>query len=165
MKLNLGCGHDVRDGWINADIAPGPGVDVICNANERLPFDDEQFTHVLLDNVLEHLQDPYRALLEVHRVTEAGGSVVVRVPHYRAKKARIITHRHLFDEHSLDPVIRGRHLESTSPENRAYFELDNLEVDHLYPLAWHQRRYFGHELIAWHPHEIEWRLTRLARDP
>lgn len=155
LKLNVGCGHDVRD---------VEGVDVVANLDDRLPFPAGSAKRVLLDNVLEHVERPYAALLELHRVLEPGGELVVRVPHWRSLKARIVTHRHLFDVHSLDPLLEGRHREESSPENRAYFRQLELTVSHRWPFAWHQRRYFGRELLAWGPHEIEWRLRKLTPD-
>lgn len=161
LKLNVGCGHKILDGWVNIDINDGPGVDVVADVCGDLRMPYRSATEVLIDNVLEHVPDPYMALRNLWQVLEVGGLLVVRVPHWRSPKAKIVTHRHLFDEHSLDPVIRGRHLVDASPENRSWFSLEKLSVSHRHPMAWHQRRYLGRELIGWGPHEIEWRLRRL----
>ena len=30
-KLNVGCGRNIQDGWINLDSAALPGVDIVCD--------------------------------------------------------------------------------------------------------------------------------------
>jgi len=55
-----------------------PPADVIASAEEPLPFDDDSFESVVLADVLEHLNDPHRALDEAMRV--ARRPVVVLLP-------------------------------------------------------------------------------------
>ena len=33
-KLHLGCGHDIKPGWINHDLLDLPGVDIVHDLNE-----------------------------------------------------------------------------------------------------------------------------------
>ncbi|HCD53350.1 MAG TPA: hypothetical protein DEQ34_12945, partial [Balneolaceae bacterium] len=84
-KLNLGCGNDIREGWVNLDIAPLPGVDVVHNLEELpLPFEDEEFDHIRAQDILEHLE--YIPLLkEIHRILKPGGTISIRVPHFTSR--------------------------------------------------------------------------------
>ncbi len=50
---------------------------------ERLPFGDESFDLILATDVLEHLDDDYAALLELHRVAAPGARLLATVPAYR----------------------------------------------------------------------------------
>lgn len=161
MRLNIGCGYDTREGWINIDIRDGPGVDMLGDLETGIPLGDSVAREILLDNVLEHLHEPYRALLECWRLLLPGGTLTVRVPHYQSKKAHIVTHRQLFDTNSLDPVIKGRHMSGASPENMGRFNLIHLQTIHQNPFAWHQRKYLGREILAWKGHEIEWILEAI----
>lgn len=47
----------------------------------NLPFSDTSFRWVILSEVMEHLHDPDRTLLEIHRVLEEEGRIVITVPH------------------------------------------------------------------------------------
>lgn len=59
MKLNLGCGRDIREGYVNLDYIDFPGVDVVHNWDRLpLPFPDDHFDEVLMLDVLEHI--PHR---------------------------------------------------------------------------------------------------------
>ena len=65
--------------YVGVDVQPGPYVDVVSPA-ESLPFPDERFDVVVSFMALEHVQDPARALREMHRVLRPGGLALVAVP-------------------------------------------------------------------------------------
>jgi len=83
MRLNLGCGRDIRDGWVNIDCRPAPGVDVVCDFGGKtvLPFGDDTVTLSEGSHVIEHLTDPLPFMEELHRVTVPGGRAVFRCPY------------------------------------------------------------------------------------
>jgi len=78
-QLNAGCGRDVREGFVNVDIHPAPGV-VLADV-ERLPFKDGVFDEVLASKVLEHVLRFDQAWRELHRVLRVGGILEVLVPY------------------------------------------------------------------------------------
>ena len=81
-RLNLGCGTDIRPGYVNLDIAPLPGVDVVHELGSGpLPFDDASLTEVVAKDILEHV-DLAGTLRELHRVLAPGGRLVVTAPHF-----------------------------------------------------------------------------------
>lgn len=47
---------------------------------DNLPFKDETFDIVLCTEVMEHMDDPVKALDEIYRVTKEGGKVIITTP-------------------------------------------------------------------------------------
>ena len=81
-KLHLGCGDVIRDGWLNHDLAPLTGVDVVHDLREfPWPFEDGQFEEVYMKDVLEHLPDTIATMEELHRITKPGAKVYIGGPY------------------------------------------------------------------------------------
>ena len=66
-----GAGTEV-EGYVNLDLFPMPGVDVVADA-EQLPFRAELFQRVECDAVLEHVRNPCRVMAEIVRGLAPGG--------------------------------------------------------------------------------------------
>jgi SAM-dependent methyltransferase len=83
VRLNLGCGRDVRPGWVNVDATPGDGVDVVFDLDSGvpLPFDDCSVSEVYGSHVLEHLHRPLPLMQELWRVARPGATARFRVPY------------------------------------------------------------------------------------
>jgi len=85
MKLNLGCGNDIKEEWVNLDISERKGVDVVHDLNKLpLPFENEKFDIVLCKDVLEHVNYP-PLINDIHRILKLGGFLIIRVPHFTSK--------------------------------------------------------------------------------
>lgn len=82
-SLNVGCGLLVREGWVNLDIAPLPGVDVVHDLDSGpLPFASGSFDQVECLDVLEHVGDMANVMRELHRVLAPGGRLIIEGPHF-----------------------------------------------------------------------------------
>ena len=115
-KLNLGCGTDIRPGWVNLDRAALPGVDTVHDLDQLpLPFADKQFDHVCARDVLEHV-DYVRLLREVHRILRVGGTLDIQVPHFTSVDNYIDpTHKQRFSIRTFEFFIAG------APLARSYY--------------------------------------------
>jgi SAM-dependent methyltransferase len=71
-NLFIGCGQRHAPGYVNLDLFPAPGVDVLADA-ECLPFSAGTFARVECDAVLEHVRCPEQVLREITRVLTPGG--------------------------------------------------------------------------------------------
>jgi predicted SAM-dependent methyltransferase len=81
-RLNLGCGWDHRDGYVNVDFLDFHHPDVVADVRDLVAFPSGYYDEVLAVDVLEHLHrgDVKPALAEWGRVLRAGGRLVIRVP-------------------------------------------------------------------------------------
>jgi ubiquinone/menaquinone biosynthesis C-methylase UbiE len=79
LRLNLGSGNAPLDGYVNVDLRQREGVEVVADAT-ALPFEDGAVVEVNASSLLEHFEDPYGVLDEVHRVLSAEGVFTMRVP-------------------------------------------------------------------------------------
>lgn len=79
--LDVGCGgtsgyREFFPNRIGVDAKDGPGVDVVGDAH-NLPFKNEEFKVVICIEVLEHLHSPNKAVHEMQRVLEKGGTLIL----------------------------------------------------------------------------------------
>jgi len=82
-KLNLGCGEFRKDGYVNVDYYANAEPDIRHDLNRfPYPFEDDRFALIEADHLLEHLQDPFRVMRELHRISRRDGLIIIRVPHF-----------------------------------------------------------------------------------
>ncbi|CAA6604925.1 Methyltransferase type 11 [Rhodospirillaceae bacterium LM-1] len=89
LRINFGCGQFPKSGFVNVDVDPSAKADVFHDL-ERFPypFDDASATHVEMDHVLEHLNNPMAVMREMDRILRPGATLIIRVPHF----TRAFTH-------------------------------------------------------------------------
>ncbi len=78
--LNLGAGDtDYHDRVINLDIQDASSIDIL-NLGTELPFADDSLDLVISQEALEHIEEPFHTIAEVHRVLRPGGRFYCQVP-------------------------------------------------------------------------------------
>lgn len=73
-KLNIGCGYEKKEGFINIDISKEVGPDMVVDIEKGLPFKDDTFDYIYSWNVLEEVK-PEKwefVLKEINRVAKDG---------------------------------------------------------------------------------------------
>ena len=84
VRLNLGCGNKIREGWINVDFESnysGKKPDVSCDLR-KLPFPDNYADEIEAVHVLEHFLpwETGEVLDEWIRVLKPSGTLAIEVP-------------------------------------------------------------------------------------
>lgn len=121
-RLNLGSGPDRRPGFVNLDQVPIPGVDVTASLGAApLPFRTGTFGVVLCRDILEHVE-VVAALREVHRVTAAGGRVIISAVHFTSRNLYVDpTHVRGFSVRTFDFFARRGGGADSSNWHRPYY--------------------------------------------
>ncbi len=102
--LHIGAGRKKIKGATTLDINPRLNPDVVWDLNRfPYPFEASRFDLVVCEHVIEHLEHVISVMEELHRVTRAGGRVLVRVPHFSSLNFNTDpTHVHAFSSRSFD---------------------------------------------------------------
>lgn len=81
-RVNLGCGFDRRDGYLNVDFQDFHDPDLVADVRDLSALPDSYFDEVMAIDVLEHLPrgDTEIALREWHRILAPGGTLRLQTP-------------------------------------------------------------------------------------
>lgn len=112
IKINLGCGKEPTEGWVNVDWIAQEGVDVVHNLlSVPWPFGDGVAEEIKAIDVLEHMPNytpdlrstPIAFIEECWRILQPGGKLTLQVPHWNSPKMWIDpTHVRGYDPQSFD---------------------------------------------------------------
>ena len=82
MKLNLGCGNDIKQDYINLDIVDYGGNQVHDLNSFPYPFEDNTFDKIYASHVLEHLDSFHKTVTELYRICKSDSIIMVYVPFF-----------------------------------------------------------------------------------
>ena len=100
ILLNLGCGANPVDRFVNLDIRPLPGVDVVWNMEEfPWPFPDGCCITTTASHVFEHIKPWFTIdwMNEIWRITRVGGQLAISMPYG-------VNHRYVQDPTHCNPA-------------------------------------------------------------
>lgn len=82
-KLNLGCGYNILDGYVNIDKVQTTPQTIVGNIL-TLDYPDQSVAEIYLRHVIEHFfEDEIRQLLQnCHRMLQVGGCLIVETPDF-----------------------------------------------------------------------------------
>jgi predicted SAM-dependent methyltransferase len=93
LKLNLGCGGDLRAGWVNIDLTVGHGIGEAATGAKVIEFDlrrglplaDDSCALIYSSHFLEHLEYRHGLALmrDCYRCLERGGLLRLVLPDFR----------------------------------------------------------------------------------
>ena len=85
-KLQIGCGCNPIEGWLNTDLVPIKSD--VCpiaflDAGKQFPFESNSFEYVYSEHIFEHLSfsQSWNMLSECHRILTINGVIRIAIPH------------------------------------------------------------------------------------
>lgn len=105
LKLHLGCGPDIRSGWVNMDVfvTPSQSSDTYViqyDLRQPIPLENDSLSYVYSSHFFEHLScdDGYQLMKDAYRWLEKGGIFRIALPDFESVfKAYINGDRAYFD--------------------------------------------------------------------
>ena len=139
--LDVGCGSNKRAGAVGLDLSADTDADVVHDLDAiPYPLEDASFDHVIMQDVLEHVRDPFRVVGELHRILRPNGRLQLRTPHFSSALAYgDPTHRHYFST----LAIRYLAAPGFSHYSQARFAIEHVTLD-----LWLPFRVTGIEALA-----------------
>jgi len=112
-KLNLGCGPDYMEGWVNVDIGDCR-KDIEHNLEQfPYPFQDNEFKEIIMINCIEHIsrENFPSCAKELHRISVPSGKIYIKAPYYLSRNAFTdFTHKNFMTEESFGYFDANSHL-------------------------------------------------------
>lgn len=82
--IDLGCGARKREGHIGVDTAQLEGVDIVCNLEEGIPFEDNTIDGIYSNFFFEHVSNVIFLFQEIYRICKKDAIIEFRVPYYQS---------------------------------------------------------------------------------
>lgn len=109
IKINLGCGSQPIEGWVNVDLVKQEGVDIEWNLDAfPWPFEDGEAEAIRAFDVFEHVDDPCGFVSECWRVMAPDALLNVHTAYWRSENSFTDpTHKRFPTERTFDYWIVG----------------------------------------------------------
>ncbi len=94
MKLNLGCGGDIREGYVNIDVRRTDNRVLVLDLEKELlsRFQDQSVEEIIAKDFIEHVswRRVEDLLRDCYRVLKKGGRMYIQVPDLEAIARKVI---------------------------------------------------------------------------
>jgi len=129
MKLQIGSGNDIKEGWVNHDIVALDGINVVHDLEIfPWPWEDSSVDEFYMKDVLEHLPNTIKVMEEVYRICKSGAKVYIAVPYWNSWEAITDpTHVSQINEFTFDFFDSSkRRCQDRSYYTNARFKIDRI---------------------------------------
>jgi len=141
MKLNFGCGRDIKKGFYNVDIQKGPEIDKSFDFEKfPYPLEDNSFDYILANQVMEHLGNLHAVFDELYRISKNKAIIDIRTPYVGSKSAYFdLSHKSFFNDRSFTSIC-GKDFYHLRNNNRERFRIKEMELVPQRYLRWLDKR-------------------------
>jgi SAM-dependent methyltransferase len=128
---DIGCGSKKHPGAFGVDISADTDADLVHDLDSYpYPIEPDSFDQVLMQDVIEHIAEPYKLMAELHRICRPGARIQLRTPHFSSSLAfSDPTHRHYFST----TAIRSLATPGFAHYSQVRFEVVHVTLDQWAP--------------------------------
>jgi glycosyltransferase involved in cell wall biosynthesis len=128
LALDMGAAHRKKPGFLGVDMYDLPHVDVVCDCNGKLPFDDNSVGVIRAVDFMEHIKDSIHLMNEFYRVLAHGGMLLSMTPSTDGRGAfQDPTHVSFWNENSFWYYTKGN-IRNFVPQIKARFQPSFIET-------------------------------------
>ena len=112
-KLNIGCGWNKMDNFVNIDKSSEVKPDITVDIEQSLPFPDNSFDYIYSSHCIEHIRPQYWKLFlnELSRVAKDKCILELILPFDNLGQRTNADHYRTFSWHSFDQFLEGSNRE------------------------------------------------------
>jgi len=125
MKLNLGCGHEKKEGFIN--------IDKEQHDLNEYPYPWKDVDYILAAHIAEHLDEPINFIQECHKILKSNGILELTVPHYSSPLSASPQHKTYWSVISLAIFLQDN--ETGTKEQSKLFKIKRIYLKILF-IGW-----------------------------
>jgi len=138
FRLNLGCGRNIKPGWVNVDFAERENkLDIVCDLSKEFPFEISSCSYIYSEHLIEHLEwlDGGILLDKCFKALHEGGIFRIVFPDFE-EIFRAYIHK---DDEFLKNMSRGLDDEDYNYYKKAYDYPEEIRKERLRnpPPDWH----------------------------
>ena len=110
MKLNFGCGKQIKYDFINVDIQKHKLIDKSFDFNKfPYPFKSNSFDYIFTRSTLQYLDDVRKVINELWRISKSNAIIEIDVPFYNSRCAyNDVEYKTFFNETTFENLIEPR---------------------------------------------------------
>jgi len=129
MRLHLGCGNDLMEGYVNCDVSPAVNPDKVVDLEKKLPFEKDSVEEVIANHVLEHVRNFVPLMHELHRVCSKNAKIKIRAPFYSAwGQYNDPTHVRFFTPFTFDYFKKGNYSHEVGVD-KDLFHIEKVKIN------------------------------------
>jgi len=82
-KINLGCGSDIKEDYLNVDMIHRNGVNLILDIENQMSIlPSDHFEEIYMNHSLEHISNFMEVMKQIHRISKDGTKLFINCPHF-----------------------------------------------------------------------------------
>ena len=118
IKLNLGSGNDLREGYINVDLYVPDKIPKGINFKQldlnrvEWLWEDNSIDYIHARMILEHVGDPFNFMRECYKIMKKGSEICIEVPYHNSNGAFSLFHKTFYNHNWYNKFVYAHNIQT-----------------------------------------------------